>query len=299
MLARSHVPYCLALAMALTGFNILNLAWGLRRLLPDAALATLQVLPRRRRFAGSTLTRYPPATPLDRARGGTLTLRVWLPIGTAEAVWGRPLFDRYTVSVDSKGEASTGHASLELAPDLYISHRPEFIERHMTGLSDKLRATADNDTNGIFTASLGEEIAQWRKADAKVKFRHFNTVQLRAFWDRYRQDRTYSLIDRNCAVAVALALDAALEGSLARRGPWLGFLRLMLDPDLWLAGAIRTRAESATWTPGLLLDYARAMRRLVDLGDTRWSQRFLGMLRQIRQLHRTGRAVIPSRAAPS
>jgi hypothetical protein len=169
----------------------------------------------------------------------------------------------------------------------------------MIGLSDKLRATADNDTNGIFTVSLGEEIAQWRKADARVKFRHFNAAQLRAFWDRYRQDRTYRLIDRNCAIAVAHALDAALEGSLARRGPWLGFLRLMLDPDLWLAGAIRARAESATWTPGLLLDYARAMRRLVDLGDTRWSQRFLGMLRQIRQLHRTGKAVIPSRAAPS
>jgi len=88
---------------------------------------------------------------------------------------------------------------------------------------------------------------------------------VRAFWNAYRQDTTYNLTYRNCSSTVALALDCAIEGNLARHGvgPYL-LLRVLLTPELWIAAQLRHRARTMAWTPGILLDYAMAMRALQD-----------------------------------
>ena len=88
---------------------------------------------------------------------------------------------------------------------------------------------------------------------------------MRAFWNAYRQDTTYNLTYRNCSSTVALALDCAIEGNLARHGvgPYL-LLRVLLTPELCIAAQLRHRARTMAWTPGILLDYAMAMRALQD-----------------------------------
>jgi hypothetical protein len=98
---------------------------------------------------------------------------------------------------------------------------------------------------------------------------------------------------------VALALDAALEGSLGGRGMWLRSLRLLANPDLWLAAVLRARAETMTWTPGLVLDYARAMRRVVEPQRIGWYERFTHTLGHFRLFRRTGRTGEATAAGPS
>ena len=66
-------------------------------------------------------------------------------------------------------------------------------------------------------------------------------------------------------------------------------LRLLANPDLWLAAVLRARAESMTWTPGLVLDYARAIRRVVEPRELSWRERFARTLRHLRLFRRTGR----------
>ena len=41
-------------------------------------------------------------------------------------------------------------------------------------------------------------------------------------------------------------------------------LRILLGPELWIAAELRQRARTMAWTPGILLDYAMAMRALQD-----------------------------------
>ena len=41
-------------------------------------------------------------------------------------------------------------------------------------------------------------------------------------------------------------------------------LRLIVTPELWVAAQIRKRAATMAWTPGLTLDYARALSMLAD-----------------------------------
>ena len=69
----------------------------------------------------------------------------------------------------------------------------------------------------------------------------------------------------------------------------LRFLRLLANPDLWLAAVLRARAEAMTWTPGLVLDYARAIRRVVEPRQMSWRERFLRTLHHLRLFRRTGR----------
>lgn len=45
---------------------------------------------------------------------------------------------------------------------------------------------------------------------------------------------------------------------------------LMMNPDVWTAAALRSYADSITWTPGLLHDYAQALRRVVDQERLGW-----------------------------
>ena len=293
------VPLCVGIAMCLTGFTILRFALQLRRLPQDAAVTTLSLFGRRDRFVRSAPQRYLPGAPEELARHKPLTVRVWTPSGSIADPQARPLLDRYIATVDRKGVISTGHAALQLLPDIYISHQPiEQIRRSGAEFGQILRATAENDTQGHFWGSYEEEVASWCAADERVKFHHYNAAQLHAFWESYRQDTTYNLTNRNCAVAVALALDAALEGSLGGRGLWLPSLRLLANPDLWLAAVLRARAETMTWTPGLLLDYARAMRRVVEPRPIGWYERFTRTLGHFRLFRRTGRTGEATAAGP-
>jgi hypothetical protein len=63
-------------------------------------------------------------------------------------------------------------------------------------------------------------------------------------------------------------LEAALEGTVGtfhgRDTGWRAFLRLIVTPELWVAAQIRKRAATMAWTPGLTLDYARALSMLAD-----------------------------------
>lgn len=94
------------------------------------------------------------------------------------------------------------------------------------------------------------------------------------FWEQYRQDSTYNLTWRNCSSTVARALEAAVEGSVGhfygRDRGWQAFFRMLLTPELWVAAQIRKRAKTMAWTPGLTLDYARAVSMLVDPRPFGW-----------------------------
>ncbi|EDV0150225.1 MFS transporter, partial [Salmonella enterica subsp. enterica] len=64
-------------------------------------------------------------------QGAILTVHIWTPEGSAnQRPVPRPIINRYIAAVDSEGVISTGHASLELRPHLYISLYPkEDIDR--------------------------------------------------------------------------------------------------------------------------------------------------------------------------
>jgi hypothetical protein len=226
------VPICIGLAMSLTGFIIERLALQLRQLPDDATVTTLPLFARQHWFDRSDALPYRRAGQDETPHKKPLTVRVWTPVGSIDDAQARPLVDRYIAAVDRAGVVATGHAALQLAPDIYISHYPaEDVERSSAEFAQKLRATEENDKDGRFQSSYEEEVASWREADARVKFRRFNAAQLRAFWESYRRDDTYNLTNRNCAVAVALALDAALEGTLSGRGVWLRFLQPLGFPN--------------------------------------------------------------------
>lgn len=255
------------LIMAVTGFGMVHLALRLRRLPPGASITAL--------FSRNPLARMllPLATegPED-IPPGSLVVHVWTPTGTASTPLRQRAVSRYIAAVDAQGVISTGHAALELAPDLYISHYPAVeIDRSSADFARVLRATADNDVPGRFQPSYAEEAAGWCPSTVQVVIQDFDARRLRGFWAQYRRDETYNLTNRNCSSAVADALDAALEGAFVkRRRPVLSVLGAITNPELWAAGLIRQRAESMAWTPGLVLDYARAMSAVVHPPETFW-----------------------------
>jgi hypothetical protein len=63
---------------------------------------------------------------------------------------------------------------------------------------------------------------------------------------------TYSL----SAPLIALDLDA--------RGYSETFIGFNANPELWVASQLRKHAEAMAWTPGLVLDYARALRVAIN-----------------------------------
>ncbi|QFU15337.1 HdeD family acid-resistance protein [Microvirga thermotolerans] len=281
------VPFCIGVALFLSGFTFFRLALGLRGLPPRPGswplLARSRWLPPPHdpsAFAGQEAPEF-------------LFVRVWTPVGAAGEVRPRPMFDRYIAAVDRNGVVSTGHAALECGPDVYISHYPAVeIDRNLGEFSRVVRADAANDVPGRFQPSYEHEAANWCEADAVVKFRRFNAAKLRAVWAAYRMDNTYNLTNRNCSVAVAVALEAALEGVLGTDKVWRRFLQLLVNPDLWLAAVLRERAEAMTWTPGLVLDYARALRRVVHPAGVHWPMRVQNMLREHRRVRAEEKAAL-------
>ncbi len=217
----------------------------------------------------------------DRAppEAATVTVHVWTPTGSLISV--RRGISRYVVALDEKGTLSTGHAALDAPPDIYISHYPAVeISRSRSEFPRTLRATPDNDVPGVFQPSYREESEDWCASTRKVRLEGLDIPAIRTFWTAYRRDPTYNLTSRNCSSAVAKALDAGLEGIFATHATSPYFLvRLVFLPELWVAGELRRRAAAMTWTPGIVLDYARALSHVVALpprlgrGPRRPSQR--------------------------
>ena len=258
------VPYCVGVALFLSGLGTLLLALRLRRLPANLSLAVLfarNQSPGEYLAGDSTLAAPLPAAALR----APLVVHVWTPTGSAKDVLPQPLIDRYVAAVDANGVISTGHAALEVAPDLYISHYPaQEIEHSPDDFRALLRASKANDVPGRFQPAYAIEAAGWCDSSARVLFERYDVARLRAFWGHYRQDTTYNLTNRNCSSTVAAALESALEGTLGAGRGLATFLRALVNPELWVAAQLRRHAESMAWTPGLVLDYARALRVAIE-----------------------------------
>lgn len=200
------------------------------------------------------------------AESGRLTVYVWTPTGQATTPASQRLIRRYVASVDKAGRFSTGHAALGQGDDLYISHYPAVeIDRSPANLRSSLRAGPENDVAGRFLPSHEVEVADWCPPTVAVTLNGVDAARLRAFWEAYRRDTTYNFISRNCSTTAARALDVAVEGAFSRGGhPWRQLLAALTTPEFWAAALLRTGARSMTWTPGLVLDYARALGALID-----------------------------------
>jgi uncharacterized membrane protein HdeD (DUF308 family) len=264
---RGTLPFCIGFGLALTGWSLLRLSLRLRALPPTASISLLT-------HRGSDVE----SQPVVWLRGSTgeqpndLVVHVWTPVGSADDAVRQPIVDRYIAAVDRHGAISTGHAALEVPPHLYVSHYPAVeIERSPDQFNRTLQATAQNDVPGRFQDSYEQEAAAWCESTVEVRFREYNLVRLRAYWLAYSQDTTYNLTNRNCSSTVVHALETALEGVIGQRGGgWLAFARLLLSPELWVASQLYRRANTMAWTPGLALDYARALRRIVDPPPVAW-----------------------------
>lgn len=270
-----NLPFCVGLFVGLSGWLLIRLGLMLRGLEDEAAILLLPVFGARGWYdhAPVLIGDNPPSRPDD----PPILIRVWTPTGQARS--RRPVIDRYLAATDADGAFSTGHATLELTPDIYISHCPATdFDPAGRSLVDVLHGGVGNDVPGIFQRSYDDEVQDWRPADVSVAIRRYSPRRLRAFWAGYKQDATYNITNRNCSVVVAAALEAALEGVFAGPYPWARLLWLLIDPDMWMAAMIRSRATSMTWTPGLVLDYARTLSRLVDHRDRSWGRRFQGFL---------------------
>ncbi|MGH6861010.1 MAG: hypothetical protein ACRECY_12175, partial [Phyllobacterium sp.] len=65
-----------------------------------------------------------------------------------------------------------------------------------------------------------------------------------------------------------------LEGASYSGHLWRDLFKLSSNPQFWLLRLVRGRAETMTWTPGLVLDYARLLHSVVEHGDRRWRSKF-------------------------
>ncbi len=196
-------------------------------------------------------------------------IHIWTPTETLVPL--RRGISRYFAASDANGVVSAGHAALELPPDVYISHYPAVeIDRDQAEFARTLRGTPDNDVPGLFQPGYREESAAWRPSTRQVRLPGLNGRAIRKFWKDYSADATYNLSTRSCAGAVAKALDAGMEGlfEMRVRSP-LFVLRLLTTSELWVAGFLRHRAMAAAWTPGIMLDYARALAYILALPDGR------------------------------
>jgi len=269
------VAYCVGLALVFGGWSIILVALRTRTLTHNPGFGTQRhaaTAPDRPSGREAPLEWDGPPEADEKA----LTVHVWTPVGSSKApVQRAPIVDRYIAAVDVNGVISTGHAALESPEGIYISLYPGVeIDRSPGELGRVLRATRDNDVPGVFQPDYATEAKAWCESTTKVRIRNYSPARLRAFWDGYRQDATYNLTHRNCSSSVARALEAAVEGSVGHmhgqdRG-WRAFLRILVTPELWVAAQIRKRAATMAWTPGLTLDYARAISMLADPRPFGW-----------------------------
>ncbi|MFQ8433863.1 HdeD family acid-resistance protein [Amaricoccus sp. W119] len=276
------VPFCMALLFIASGLVILRAARQLRRLPEGASVTALPFY-----TAPNWQARGVVVPALDAGAGpvpGALNVRIWTATGSIDDPERMLVVDRYIATLDKRGVVSTGHAALEAPPDLYVSHYPaRELERASDELLTILHSGGQNDVPGKFQPSLAVEAGEWCMPDQTVTFHRFNDQALRAFWSVYSRDTTYNLSARNCSTTVALCLDAATEGLASTGRPIRDFLHLVFNPEFWMLRLIRARAEGMTWTPGLVLDYARLLRRVLEHGRKRWRERLFSALDERRR----------------
>lgn len=256
------VPLCFALLLLSIGINLLLMARQAHLLTDNSSVTALPLFKAAglRRWHSSHYA-HPPFP--DEVDSQPLTVYIWTPVGACVVRERYRLIDRYIAAVDNNGVISTGHAALEADSDIYISHYPlNDIPRDSGNFRAVLRAGEHNDVAGRFLPSLAAEVADWCAPDKQIPFPRYNLAALDNYWRSYRTDSTYNLTARNCSSTMIQALDVAIEGILAQQ-PYAG-LRLFIDPNFWLLGVIRGRAEEMTWTPGLALDYVRLLKRVVE-----------------------------------
>lgn len=276
------VSFFLGVLMMAGSINTLRVAMRARQLKNATSVFQLMVP---REFAKGFTARVkgsaaqdkgatPPPPP--REFNAPLTVHIWTPEGSAsEPAVPRPVINRYIAAVDAHGVISTGHAALEASPHVYVSLYPaEDIDRSPSEFFRLLKATHDNDIAGIYQPDYATEAKNWCHSDKKIHFHGFNGEALHRFWMNYRKDEIYNLTYRNCSSSVAYSLEAALDGILAnRRKGVFDTLKVMFMPELWIASQVRKRALTMAWTPGLVMDYARALRAIVHPVPQPWYKR--------------------------
>lgn len=260
-----NVSFCLGLALLAGGGVLVRGALRLKRLPAGTRLAAIELYQPARSGALQAVPASPAialpaveASPLE-----PLVVHVWTAVGSVEDRIRLPLIERYVVALSRKGRAFSGHTALECGPDLYISHHPrDRLSIGAHNVVQEARATPENNRPGHWGHSYSDEAATSRPSTLQIRFRVYNPLYLQAFWASYREDKTYNFTHRNCSTVVVQAIDAAMEGVFAHKPFWPTLLRMLLHPDMWLAGSVRVRAEALAWSPGLVLDYVSAVRSM-------------------------------------
>nr|WP_199045236.1 hypothetical protein [Dyella sp. ASV24] len=256
----------IGVGMVLSGLGLARRGWQFHRMAPNTMLSEMLLWNR-----PAVECVMPPAS--VPASADKLTIHVWTPSASVTEVIPAPIIDRYIAAVDGDGVISTGHAALECGSDIYVSHYPAVeIDRSSQDFRRVLRATAENNVEGVFQPDYATESGQWCESDMKIRFPQFSAEKLNTFWQQYRTDTTYNLTNRNCSSSVARCLEAALEGSMCTNRFWVrDLLRALINPELWVANQLRRRAESMAWTPGLVLDYSRALSAAIQPAPWGWT----------------------------
>jgi hypothetical protein len=261
---QGEVGHDVGLLLMFSAAGICALAWRLLWLPPGAPMSRAVAAGIARHGNSVLMVKSLEQEPVSIGPRITARVHVWTPTGALASV--DRAVSRYVAARDANGTISTGHAAMEAA-DIYVSHYPAVdIDRSPEDFQRTLRATEENDVAGRFLPGYAEEAAAWCESTMKVDIPGIDAGALRRFWVRYSADTTYNLTSRNCSSSVAVALDAGMEGVFkAHAGNVYFFLRLLFSPELWIAAQLRHRAETMAWTPGILLDYARAMAYVIKL----------------------------------
>lgn len=264
------VPLFLGAGFCLVGFSTLCTAWNMGRYLrskegwnAETAVRYFLDFHVPRRFHEQYLPAEPKEPPEVGQPHGDLLVHLWTPTTVAKVDKNHNLVSRYVAAKDHEGKFSVGHAALEMSPDIYISHCDGDPTAFACG-DEVWQTLRSKDVPGVFLPSFEEEIQTYMMPSVTVRFRNFKEDQLRTFWAVYRVVTSYNFTNRNCSVAVALALEAALMGSLGSGSHFKTLLDLLTRKDLWVAHFIRWKAREMVWTPGMMVDYALALQRLVE-----------------------------------
>ncbi|MCW6030019.1 hypothetical protein PanJK_00160 [Pantoea sp. JK] len=255
------VPLCFALLLLGWGINLLVMTAQIHALPANTSVTALPMFtraglraPHGLGYVHPPMGQHAPSTPLN--------VYIWTPVGSGDVAGRRPWFDRWVAAIDHRGEVSTGHTSLEMGEEIYISLYPaDDVSRDFRGFLKTLRAKEEFDVEGCFLPSLEKEIKAWCRPDKRLTLPHYNQQALRNFWLSNASDTRYNLTSRNCSTSVIQALDVATEGLLGERG--LQGLWVLFNPDFWLLSLVRSRAEGMTWTPGLVMDYCLLLRQVL------------------------------------
>lgn len=119
---QATVLFCVGVALGLSGWTVLHSARLLRRLPPDASVTSLPIFQQQRGWRTPSVASAPRPPARDDGDTRQMVVHVWTAVASSANPVRRPLIDRYIAAVDRQGAVSTGHATLEMPPDLYISH---------------------------------------------------------------------------------------------------------------------------------------------------------------------------------